>query len=393
MNVTCEKCGANFRLSDEVLLTEGTRFRCSKCRHVFSLYPPELRSEFQEDPVPVFEIIEDKDCPIYEKGDEFQLSGNMFSRPHNKTPCLILVKDLRKILAGYQKSESETVFTCSGCRGRICFRDKLAGMKKYDNYTDALVDLLSGFSIFDELDPENIREIVSFLRVDRFAEGDFVLKKGDAGKNLFIIISGRVDVLNDDGMSIAFMGRGEVFGEMSLLSGSPVGATVKVREDTAVLRIYTDNLRKVLDKFPALQMNFIHLLIQRTAEINLARCEEFSSGITGKLSEMPPADLFQTFNMGQKTGVLTLKLPRAAAYLSFREGKLVNVRYSTMSGKEAFFELLKQKEGRFKYLSGLSPEDMEASELGDFMQLLIEGLTRIDEDDRQFLRTVVPTLI
>lgn len=44
-------------------------------------------------------------------------------------------------------------------------------------------------------------------------------------------------------------------------------------------------------------------------------------------------------------------------------------------------------------MSGLSPEEMRASELGDFMGLLIEGLKRIDEEDKNFLRTVIPHFV
>ncbi len=57
-----------------------------------------------------------------------------------------------------------------------------------------------------------------------------------------------------------------------------------------------------------------------------------------------------------------------------------------------FFELLKLKQGRFKFSPGLTPEEMDATEVGDFMHLLMEGLRRIDEDDRRFLRTVMPEL-
>ncbi len=252
---------------------------------------------------------------------------------------------------------------------------------------------MSRFEIFEGLDKDDLKELVSYLRIDKFARGDFVLRKGDPGRNLFLIVSGVVDVLSDDGMQIATMLKGDVFGEMSLLSGDPVGATIKVIESAVVLQISGDNFKKVLDKFPFLQMSVSRLLVRRMAEINLTRTEEFASGLAGKLSEMPPSDLFQTFNINQKTGVLSLKLPQGSAYLSFRKGRLVNVRYRNMRGEDAFFELLKLREGRFKFTPGLPPEDMRAPEVGDFMYLLIEGLRRIDEDDRRFLRTVIPTLI
>ncbi len=350
---------------------------------------------------PIFRIIRDDNCPIYELGDEFQLSGKIFRVPVNKAPCLILAKDVFKVLqhqAG-DGPDPDPAFNCSGCTGRILFKYGKSKHKtpppvddKPDNYVGAVVNLLSTFSIFKGLREDEIRDIVSFLRLNKFEEDDVILRKGEPGRNLFILVSGKVEVLSEDGMSIAFMGAGEVFGEMSLLSGDPVGATIKVVEPTTVLFVGAKDFKKVLNEVPSLQLNFTRLLARRMSEINLARSEEFASGMTGKLSEMPPAELFQTLNVNQKTGVLTLKLPRESAYLSFREGELISARYRNKEGQEAFFELLKIKEGRFKFIPGLSPEEMEAPEVGDFMHLLMEGLRKIDEDDKNFLRTMIPNL-
>jgi predicted Zn finger-like uncharacterized protein len=41
MVITCEQCQARFRLADEKLKPEGTKVRCSKCKHVFTVLPPE----------------------------------------------------------------------------------------------------------------------------------------------------------------------------------------------------------------------------------------------------------------------------------------------------------------------------------------------------------------
>ncbi|RPI03433.1 MAG: hypothetical protein EHM71_14595, partial [Zetaproteobacteria bacterium] len=41
MIITCEECQTRFRLADEKLKAGGTKVRCSKCRHVFTVMPPE----------------------------------------------------------------------------------------------------------------------------------------------------------------------------------------------------------------------------------------------------------------------------------------------------------------------------------------------------------------
>lgn len=104
--------------------------------------------------------------------------------------------------------------------------------------------MLSSFSVFKNLNENEIRDIVSFLRLDRFAKGKIILKRGEPGKKLFIIIDGKVEVLGEGGVRIATLGKGEIFGEMSLLSGDPVTATVKAVASAKVLYLNGAYFRK-----------------------------------------------------------------------------------------------------------------------------------------------------
>jgi len=362
-----------------------------------------------------FKIIEDNNCPLYEIGDEFRLSGNALLLPRDRVMCLILAEDIIKSINGYSDEfridgDSEDTFDCGGCNGviRLTYSkgilsaesgrkkdkgrqmpDDPAGRKNNDNADEhaikndhdieTIATLLSDFSFFQSLEQNDIKELVSYLKLRKFLNGEFIIKKGEPGTRLFIILFGKVEVVGDDGLSIAFLGRGEVFGEMSLLSGDPVGATIKVVDPTTLLYIHGRDFRNVLTQFPSLQMYFARLLARRLAKTNVARTEELSSGMVGKLSEMPPSELFQTLNANQKTGVLTLNLPNGNAAMFFKEGKLIRADYNNEENKEAFYEVLKQKEGRFKFIPDLPPELAEAEEVGDFMWLLMEGIRRMDE--------------
>ena len=52
-----------------------------------------------------------------------------------------------------------------------------------------------------------------------YSPGDYVCKKGDVGREMYIIKRGKIDVVNDDG-SIVFvtLGEGVVFGELSIMN-------------------------------------------------------------------------------------------------------------------------------------------------------------------------------
>ncbi len=41
MIVKCEECGSRFRLDEDILKEEGSRVRCSVCKNVFTVFPPE----------------------------------------------------------------------------------------------------------------------------------------------------------------------------------------------------------------------------------------------------------------------------------------------------------------------------------------------------------------
>ncbi len=348
-----------------------------------------------------FKIIEENHCPLYAFGDEFKLSGISLLLPHNKSACTTLVGDITEVFKLCEKiddhhpdDDSVDLFNCTGCIGsirleykkekeaKVCHPPPFAAIaKRSESDVSATANLLSNFSMFQPLSEENIRELVSDLKLQQYAKGKIIIKKGDPGVNLFIIVSGKVEVLGDDDMFITFLEKGEVFGEMSLLSGEPVGATIKGLEPTTVLYINGKNFRRMLDKFSSLQMYFARLLARRLAKTNIVRSEEFASGMIGKLSEMPPTELFQTLNQNQKTGVLTMQLVKGPAKLFFRDGELLRAKYDNREGRDAFFEMLKEDEGRFKFIPGIPSDELGISDLGDFMWLLMEGLNRIDEED------------
>ncbi|MBU0996286.1 MAG: AAA family ATPase [Proteobacteria bacterium] len=250
---------------------------------------------------------------------------------------------------------------------------------------DRLTELMSAYAMFQSLEDHEIRDIVSRLKLHKFNTGDIVIKKGDPGQNLFIIISGKADVIDDHGIVLDSMKEEDVFGEMSLISGDPVNATIKVIETAQVLYLNGKDFIHVLHTYPPLQMYFARLLSKRLSgrleKANMAKEQYLESGLTGKLAETSAPELLQMLNTGQKTGLLTFHLSKGIATITFNHGRLVDARYDDHEGQDAFFEILKDAgEGRFSYSSEIPEEHMRKPEIGHFMRMLIEGLSRIDEE-------------
>ncbi|NNK96224.1 MAG: DUF4388 domain-containing protein, partial [Desulfobacterales bacterium] len=68
------------------------------------------------------------------------------------------------------------------------------------------------------------------------------------------------------------------------------------------------------------------------------------------------------------------------AEVSFREGCIINPSFGNLVNQKAIFEILAEREGTYSFRTGLSPQQMKAAEIGDFMMLLMEGVKRVDED-------------
>ncbi len=345
----------------------------------------------------VFVIIENRDCPVYRVGDEFRLSDRALQLPEGKPACLTLMGDIVNALNTWERlkvykldSASGHLFNCTGhrtsCIGAVRLghqkTSKFKGaesVKQLDREISAIAGVLSSFPIFKNLSAFEMKEIVSYFRIKEYSAGETIIEKGDPGVKLYIILNGEVEVLGDNNVNIAFLGKGEVFGEMSLLSGEPVGTTIRAVGSVKIIYMYGEYFREVLKRFPSIQMFFARLLARRLAISNVKMEREFSPGIIGHLSEISPSELLQTLNMNHKTGVVAFVLHDQIARICLRDGKLVHAEYGDYLGAEAFYEILKHKDGRFKFNPGLSEDEREAPVIGDFMYLLMEGLNRIDE--------------
>lgn len=356
-------------------------------------------------PKVLFKVTENNRCPLFSYGDTFSVTGitipmasteenTLFSTviitsPLEKERCKILSSDLARVLIQYERADKIPVciISCSGCTGSLRLehtREPLLEALDIDGDTTELTSMLpqlSGFSFFKNIDEQNVAKVARRFKLNRFRTGDIVIRKGDPGGSFFILVKGGVNVLNKVGITISTLKQGDVFGEMSLICNEPVSATIQVCEPAVILSIDRKNFLAILDQFPAIQLYFTRLMAKRLSKSNMIRTQDLSAGMNGNLAEIPAEALFQILNMNLKTGILTItELSKGAARFSFRQGCLIKAKYGPLTGEGAFYELLRESEGRFRFTPGIPAEEFETPEIGYFMKLLMEGMRRLDED-------------
>ncbi len=115
---------------------------------------------------------------------------------------------------------------------------------------------LSRVPLFAPLRPEEIRTLGQQVRRILYGSGEAIVREGDAGESFYLIEHGTVDVLigkanGRKGRSIAQLGPGEYFGEMSLLAGETRSATVMAREDVSVLEVGRGAFQEIVAADPS----------------------------------------------------------------------------------------------------------------------------------------------
>ena len=349
----------------------------------------------------IFIVTEELACPIYNVGEEFKVESMGLTVPEAKPACLMMVRELMKAVAEKQTFErfspagvKKIKFECGGCSGLIRFEFKkerefatlqmkllaAAELRARMRHLDKFYDILRKLEIFEPLDEDSLRDLSGQLQLKEFAANKIVLKKGDPGTSLYIVLEGRVAVVGDEGQTLSEMTVGNIFGEMSLLSGEPVTTSVHSRERTRLATLSSKDFKHVLNKYPILQVFFYRMLVERS-QANTLRAGTISSGMTGRLSEINPVDLFQLINSSQKTGRVQLIFEDENAVVVFNEGELVKAQYKNSTGKEAFCTLLAKGDGTFTYSSGITAEEKELPVVGGFMGLIMEGMRRMDEKE------------
>lgn len=115
-------------------------------------------------------------------------------------------------------------------------------------------------------------------KVNKFEADQVIFQEGDNGREMYIILSGLVDIVINtvEGypLSIARLENGNFFGEMSLLEGLPRSATATALKDTMVLVITKDNFQNVINDNPIFAVRMM-----RTLSARIRRLDEQLAGI------------------------------------------------------------------------------------------------------------------
>lgn len=124
-----------------------------------------------------------------------------------------------------------------------------------EEQVSSTAEYLDNVPIFAPLSDEETRQLARASHRRVFAPGETIVRKGQEGNSMFVIIRGSVKVQLPDGAGVRTinqLGPNDFFGEMSLLTGEPRSANVVADEETDVMQIRKSAVKPIFEANPEL---------------------------------------------------------------------------------------------------------------------------------------------
>ncbi len=111
------------------------------------------------------------------------------------------------------------------------------------------------------LSPADVDRLLAFMTPVNVREGEYVMRHGDAGDRLYVILRGRVEILRAGSargdMRLALFGPGLMFGEMAMLTGRPRTADALCNVDAELLALDRERFERLAHEAPAIYTHIV----------------------------------------------------------------------------------------------------------------------------------------
>jgi CRP-like cAMP-binding protein len=127
---------------------------------------------------------------------------------------------------------------------------------------------LRRIKLFADMEERQLESFVHYMEVLQVPQYHRIVRKGDHGDAMYLILSGELRallVVDKKEATLSTMTTGDFFGEISLLDEGPRSADVVANEDSLLLKIPAASFRRLVEEAPALATPFLFALSRSVA--------------------------------------------------------------------------------------------------------------------------------
>jgi two-component system alkaline phosphatase synthesis response regulator PhoP len=119
------------------------------------------------------------------------------------------------------------------------------------------LEAISQLSLFASFSPEQLAHLSQTAHLSLFESGRTIVRQGEAGKVLYIILDGKIRVCMYDNQGkeilVSFLGENSAFDEISFLTGLPCSITARAENETLICELRYDAVQEIVESSPALK--------------------------------------------------------------------------------------------------------------------------------------------
>jgi len=132
--------------------------------------------------------------------------------------------------------------------------------------------LLRGIEIFEALSVSELAAVASVTEEIVCPPGDIVIKEGETGETMYLIIKGEVSVIKDQGekheIELDRISSGDYFGEMALFEDVLRSATIRTEQESRLLVLHKQEFKEIVREYPQIALNICKVLSGRIRKLH-----------------------------------------------------------------------------------------------------------------------------
>jgi len=132
-------------------------------------------------------------------------------------------------------------------------------------------DALRNVQLFSQFSSKELTRLGRAIVEREYKKGETIVKEGEQAVAFFIIVKGRVEVVQAGGskksQALAQLGPSETFGDMALLDGAPRSASVRAVDDTTCLVLSRWDFVAELQTNPHMAVAMLPVLSRRLRDV------------------------------------------------------------------------------------------------------------------------------
>jgi CRP-like cAMP-binding protein len=154
---------------------------------------------------------------------------------------------------------------------------------------------------------KHLSELLKYASTREFQAGQMIFSKHETADYIFVVESGRVKIYVESASrkrkTFAYLGPGDIFGEMAVLLDAPRTASAKASEPSRVLILHKDDFRRFLLSNAEATLHLLHTVAARLRRTDEEVCNLLFRNVLGRVSKTL-FDLASAYGRAQGRGLV-----------------------------------------------------------------------------------------